>query len=69
MKMRIIVQDRQSQLYLEGESNWTQDLCKAREFPVITDAITFVHRTKLNKMDVLMHFGDARFDFRAQVSA
>ncbi|MDB6066113.1 MAG: hypothetical protein JWR26_2321 [Pedosphaera sp.] len=66
--MKIILQHRTSRLFLSGRNDWTSDVKDARNFQQIVSAIDFVSAGRLTNLDVLMHFGDPRYDVRLPAS-
>jgi hypothetical protein len=68
MSLRVILQHRKSLLYLKGLSEWTPNIREAREFKDIVHAIDFAQLARLTELDVLMHFGDSKYDIRLAAS-
>jgi hypothetical protein len=66
--MRVIVQDRKSLLYVKGVNQWTPSIHEASDFQRIIKAFDFVSESKLPCIDVLMHFGDPKYDVRLKVT-
>ncbi|MDB6110464.1 MAG: hypothetical protein JWR69_2214 [Pedosphaera sp.] len=67
-KSRIILQDKGSQLYFQGPNAWINDLSAATNFEQIIEALEFVRREKLANLDIIMSFGDPRYDIRLTAS-
>lgn len=65
----IVLQNRESQLYLKGEGLWTSTVEEAAQFEHIADASAFARTTKLSILDIVMSFGDPRYDVRLRASA
>jgi hypothetical protein len=68
MIMRIILQDRQSLLYFKGFDEWTDEIEEARDFRQVVSAIDYVQIFQIPNLDVVMNFGDPKFDVRAPVT-
>jgi hypothetical protein len=65
----IVLQSRESQLYLKGEGQWTPAVEDAAKFDHIADASAFARESKLSILDIVMSFGDPRYDVRLRASA
>jgi len=68
VRSRIVLQSRESLLYLKGEDEWTSEVAEAAKFEHIADANTFARRSKLTRLDIVMSFGDPRYDVRLRAS-
>jgi hypothetical protein len=66
--MRVILQDRKSLLYLKGVDQWTSSIQEASDFQKIIKAFDFASESKLPSIDVLMCFGDPKYDVRLRVT-
>jgi hypothetical protein len=66
--MRIILQDRESFLYLKQTNEWTPAVEEATDFQHLTAAMDFVRLVRIPGLDVLMYFGDPRYDVRLRAS-
>jgi hypothetical protein len=66
--MRIILQDRESLLYLKTADEWTTDIDLATDFQQLVQAIEFVRTSKLPNLDAIMWFGDPKYDVRVLAS-
>jgi len=62
--MRVLLQDRQSRLYFGGLEQWTPDIARATNFEQLLSAIEFVRQNKQAHLDILMTFGEPRYDVR-----
>jgi hypothetical protein len=67
-RSKIVLQNRDSLLYLKSESQWTSLLEEARQFEHIADASAFARKTKLPVLDIVMSFGDPKYDVRLSAS-
>jgi hypothetical protein len=66
---RTIIQDRQSRLYFKQPDAWTADIGEATNFERMTAAIEFARQTGRQTLDVLMTFGDPKYDVRISASS
>jgi hypothetical protein len=66
--MRILLQNRNSLLYVESANNWTSDVERATDFQQMMRALDFVWQTNLINLDILMVFGDPGMDIRIPAS-
>jgi hypothetical protein len=67
MTMRIILQNRQSRLYYKYGSEWTAEIDKATDFHQVVFAIDYARSVLACNLDVLMCFGDPKYDVRLNV--
>lgn len=66
--MRVVLQNYKSLLYLKSAKEWTSHIKDALDFQLIISAVDHVNTSKLQCMDVLMHFGDPADDLRLRVT-
>jgi hypothetical protein len=66
--MRILLQDRKSQLYFKGANDWTADINNASDFLQVIKALDYARATRLPNLDALMHFEDPKYDIRISAS-
>jgi hypothetical protein len=66
--LRVLLQNRNSRLYLKITNEWTPDIKEAEVFRGVVQAIQFASRSRLPSMDVIMYFGNPRYDFRLNVT-
>ncbi|MDB6121939.1 MAG: hypothetical protein JWQ71_932 [Pedosphaera sp.] len=66
--MRVILQNRKSLLYFKASNQWTPFIHEASDFEGIIKAVDFISEVKLPGIDVLMHFGDPKYDVRLKVT-
>jgi hypothetical protein len=64
----IVLQSRESQLYLKKEGEWTSVVAEAAQFEHVADASAFARHAKLPILDIVMTFGDPRYDVRLRAS-
>lgn len=64
----IVLQNRESLLYLTKDGKWTDDVSRATKFDHVADASSFAMRAKLSLMDIVMTFGDPKYDVRLRAS-
>jgi hypothetical protein len=67
MIMRIILQNRQSRLYYKCGSEWTAEIDKAMDFHQVVFAIDYARSVLACNLDVLMYFGNPKYDVRLNV--
>jgi hypothetical protein len=58
----VVLRSRASLLYYLAEGQWTSDIKAARDFKKVLTAAEFVHKSKLCQLDVVLHFGDPKYD-------
>jgi predicted lipid-binding transport protein (Tim44 family) len=63
-KAKIVLQHRASNLYFKGNDEWTAHVNEAVQFDHIADANAFARRAKLLLHDIVMSFGDPKYDVR-----
>jgi len=68
MKTRVLVRDRITGLYLKQLGSWTQDEAKAAGFSCSATAFHFCLRHELTTAQIVLRFGDERYDLRFSVS-
>jgi hypothetical protein len=62
--MRVILQNRRTRLYFRGSNEWTPDIAQAANFEQVIAALEFVRQSKHAHLDILMSFGEPRYDVR-----
>ena len=62
--MRVVIQDRSSRLYLQNQDRWTVELSHAENFQDTRQATLFASKSGLRNLDVLLNFGDPKYDLR-----
>jgi hypothetical protein len=65
----IVLQNRESLLYLTEDGKWTDDVARASKFEHVADASSFARRAKIGLLDIVMTFGDPKYDVRLSASA
>jgi hypothetical protein len=65
---RIILQQKDSLLYFQGPNTWIHDVNAAYNFGQVLVALEFVRKAKLANLDIVMSFGDPRYDVRLTAS-
>ncbi len=61
---RIILQDRKSRRYFKKLGEWTAEIQEANDFKEVISALEFAHRIGHRELDILMTFGEPRYDVR-----
>jgi len=69
MIMRIILQNRESLLYFKSFDEWTEEIEEARDFRQVASAFDYVQIFKIPNLDVVMNFGDPKYDVKTPVTA
>lgn len=64
-----MIQNRDSLLYWKGEGQWTPHVEEAAPFEHIADANAFARKSKIPVLDIVMNFGDPRYDVRLNASS
>jgi hypothetical protein len=68
-RSKIVLQNRDSLLYWKGDDQWTPHLGEAHQFAHIADANAFARKNNLPTLDIVMTFGDPKYDVRLRASA
>jgi hypothetical protein len=66
--MRIILQNRESAFYFKAVNEWTADAGCALDFKNLIYAVDFVRMARLTNLDVVLYFGDERYNMRLPAS-
>jgi hypothetical protein len=66
--MRIILQNRESAFYFKSVSEWTADADRALDFKNLIYAVDFVRMARLTNLDIVLYFGDERYNLRLPAS-
>jgi hypothetical protein len=69
VRAKIVLQNRESLLYLQLDGKWTSDMEGAARFKHVTDASFFAREKKMEVLDIVMSFGDPRYDVRLPASS
>jgi hypothetical protein len=64
----VVLRSRVSHLYFLVEGQWTSDIKAARNFQQVLAAAEFVRKTKLGQLDLVLHFGDPKYDITLRAS-
>jgi hypothetical protein len=68
IRAKIVLQNRESLLYLNKEGQWTRHIEHATRFEHVADANAFARNARLTLVDIVMNFGDPRYDVRLPAS-
>ncbi len=60
--MKFLLRNTETGLLYAGPDQWTNTYSEAEEFASMTSAMDIVAATKLNAMQVLMHFEDSAYE-------
>ena len=64
MAMKVLVKNRDTGLFLKGETLWTNKAGEARDFGSCSDAINGVHNTGLVNAELVLTFGEPSLDIK-----
>ncbi len=62
--MKILLQDKHTQLYLAPNGQWTRQSSEAVDFPNYDKATEFALRNELAEVQVILKFPDQRYHIR-----
>lgn len=60
--MKILLRDTQTGLFYAGPNEWTTGQEAAQDFKTPDVALDLVDESRLNAMEIVVHFDDAAFD-------
>jgi len=60
--MKILLRDTQTGLFYAGPNQWTTGQETAQDFKTPAMALDIVDESKLNAVEIVVHFGEAAFD-------
>lgn len=60
--MRIVLQHKETGLYLQDAHTWTQNSSEALDFISSTKAIEFCDRHKIDSMQIVLKFDQEKYD-------
>ena len=60
--MKILLRDTQTGLFYAGPNQWTTGQDTAQDFKTPDTALDLIDESRLNAMEIVVHFGDAAFD-------
>lgn len=69
MMMRVILQNRQSLLYFKSFDEWTDEIEEARDFRRVVSAFDYLQIFKIPNLDLVMNFGDPKYDVKTPVTS
>ena len=61
-RMKILLRDTQTGLFYAGPNQWTIEQDTAEDFKTPDVAFNVIDQSKLNAMEIVVHFGEAAFD-------
>jgi hypothetical protein len=68
MGMKVLVKNRDTGLFLKGETLWTNKPDEARDFGHCSDAINGSHNTGLTNAELVLTFGHPSMDINISLS-
>jgi len=60
--MKILLRDTQTGLFYAGPNQWSEGREEARDFETPDVALDLIDESRLNAMEIVVHFDDAAFD-------
>jgi len=69
IRAKIVLQNRESLLYFDQAGRWPSSVEEARQFDHVADANAFARESRLPLVDIVMSFGDPRYDVRLAATA
>jgi hypothetical protein len=60
--MKILLRDTQTGLFYAGPNEWTSGQDTAQDFKTPDVAFDLIDESKLNAMEIVVHFDEAAFD-------
>ncbi len=60
--MKILLRDTQTGLFYAGPNQWTEGQDTAQDFKTPDMALDLVDESRLNAVEIIVHFGEAAFD-------
>jgi hypothetical protein len=60
--MKILLRDIRTGLFYAGPNQWTIEQDTAEDFKTPDVAFNVIDESKLNAMEIVVHFGEAAFD-------
>lgn len=60
--MKILLRDTQTGLFYAGPNEWTTGQDAAQDFKTPDVALNVVDESRMNAMEIVVHFDDAAFD-------
>lgn len=60
--MKILLRDTETGLFYAGPNQWTAGQDTAQDFKTPDLALDIVDESKLNAVEIVVHFGEAAFD-------
>lgn len=60
--MKILLRDTQTGLFYAGPNEWTAGQDAAQDFKTPDVALDLIDESRLNAMEIVVHFDDAAFD-------
>jgi hypothetical protein len=64
LRARVVIQNRDSLLYFGGGDQWTSDINQAVDFERLRHAREMAREIKQINLEILMTFGEPKYDVR-----
>ena len=62
--MKVVLQQRATELYFEGEGRWVKDAGQAFNFRNSLEAIDYCVERQISGVEIVLRFADPRYDIR-----
>jgi hypothetical protein len=62
--MKVILQERATELYFQGEGQWVKDASEAFNFGNSLEAIDYCVTRQISGVEIVLKFADPRYDIR-----
>jgi hypothetical protein len=66
--MKVLVQNCQTREWLREPEEWTANIKLAKTFPTSVEALRYCQEHRISKTQIVLRFGDERFDVKIPVS-
>ena len=62
--MKVVLQQRATELYYQGEGRWVKDASQAFNFGNSLEAIDYCVTRQISGVEIVLRFADPRYDIR-----
>ena len=62
--MKVVLQERATELYFQGEGRWVKDASQAFNFGNSLEAIDYCVARQISGVEIVLRFADPRYDIR-----
>jgi hypothetical protein len=67
LRARVVIQNRDSLLYFQGDGQWTPDINKAVDFERLLQAREMARQIDHTDLEIIMNFGEPEYDLRFKI--